>query len=90
MCPISGGNWNNASNAGLWMLNLNNVRGNTNNNVGCRADSISPPQRLILGHSGIQGDAFRRGVASTTATPAKSAGFRLSGRAAFRLEGQAS
>jgi len=83
MCPISGGNWNNSSNAGVWALNLNNVRGNSNNNVGFRADSISPhgPQ----GRSGIKGGAFRHAVQ----TAAKSAGFRLSGRTARRLEGRA-
>ncbi len=40
LCVISGGNWNNGSNAGVWTLNLNNVRGNSNNNVGFRADSL--------------------------------------------------
>lgn len=40
LCVISGGNWNNGSNAGVWALNLNNVRGNSNNNVGFRADSM--------------------------------------------------
>jgi hypothetical protein len=39
LCVISGGNWNNGSNAGVWALNLNNVRGNSNNNIGLRADS---------------------------------------------------
>ena len=40
LCPISGGNWNNGSNAGVWALNLNNVRGNSNSNVGCRLDLV--------------------------------------------------
>lgn len=40
LCVISGGNWNNGSNAGVWALNLNNARGNSNNNVGLRADSL--------------------------------------------------
>lgn len=40
LCVISGGNWNNGSNAGVWALNLNNVRGNSNNNVGFRSDSV--------------------------------------------------
>lgn len=39
LCVISGGNWNNGSNAGVWALNLNNVRSNSNNNVGFRSDS---------------------------------------------------
>jgi len=33
---IRGGNWNNASNAGLFALNLNNAPSNTNNNIGFR------------------------------------------------------
>ncbi len=86
MCPLAGGNWNNSSNAGVWALNLNNARGNSNNNVGLRADSR--PQRLQPGQSGIKGDAFRRVVKAT----AKSACFRLSGRAGRvipgRLEGR--
>lgn len=40
LCVISGGNWNNGSNAGVWALNLNNVRGNSNDNIGFRADSL--------------------------------------------------
>jgi len=42
MAPIVGGNWNNSSNAGVFTLNLNNARTNSNNNVGGR-DSISKP-----------------------------------------------
>lgn len=38
LCVISGGNWNNGSIAGVWCANLNNNRGNSNNNVGFRAD----------------------------------------------------
>lgn len=41
LCPISGGNWNNTSNAGVWALNLNNNRTNSNNNIGGRADLAS-------------------------------------------------
>jgi len=81
MCPIAGGNWNNATAAGVWALNLNNVRGNSNNNVGFRSDSISP--RRPIGHGGIKGDVFRR----ATMVAAKSAGFSYSGRAACSLEG---
>lgn len=40
LCVISGGNWDNGSNAGAWALNLNNVRGNSNDNVGFRSDSL--------------------------------------------------
>ena len=82
MCPISGGNWNNSSNAGVWTLNLNNVRGNSNNNVGCRADSISP-HGSRLDRSGIKGDAFRRAPKCA----AKSVCFRDSGRRTPALEG---
>ena len=82
MCPIAAFNWNNGTTAGVWALNLNNVRGNSNNNVGFRADSI--PRRLKFSQSGIKGDAFRRVKKFT----AKSDGFRLSGRAGHRLEGQ--
>lgn len=38
ICPIVGGNWNNSANAGVWSLNLNNYRANSNVNVGARAD----------------------------------------------------
>ena len=34
---LRGGNWNNGSNAGVFALNLNNLRSNSNNNVGFRA-----------------------------------------------------
>lgn len=34
--PNRGGNWNNGSNAGLGMTNLNNERSNTNSNIGFR------------------------------------------------------
>jgi hypothetical protein len=81
MCPIASCNWGAGSNAGVWALNLNNVRGNSNNNVGFRADSI-PPQRRKLSHSGIKGDAFRRVVKAT----AKSECFCFFGRAGIRLE----
>ncbi len=84
MCPISGGNWNNSSNAGVWALNLNNVRGNSNNNVGFRADSISP-HGSRFDRSGIKGDVFLHAACSA----AKSACFRLSGRADPGLEGLA-
>ena len=37
MCPISGGGWSNASNAGVWALYLSDVRGATGASVGFRA-----------------------------------------------------
>ena len=80
MCPIAGGNWNNSSNAGLWALNLNNARSNSNNNVGFRADSATP--RRLVCHGGAKGDVFRRAVQAA----AKSVCFCLSGSL---FEGQA-
>lgn len=88
MCPISGGNWNNSSSAGVWYLNLNNVRSNSNNNVGFRADSISP--HGSQDRSGIKGDAFRRAAVSAVELAAKSVGFGDSGRCRVALEGLAS
>ena len=35
--PIRGGNWNNGSNAGVFNLNLNNPRSNSNTNIGFRS-----------------------------------------------------
>ena len=81
MCPISGGNWNNSSGAGVWTLNLNNVRTNSNNNVGFRADSV--PRRSQFDQGGIKGDAFRR----VRQRAAKSAGWRDSGRPPAGFEG---
>lgn len=81
MAPISGGNWNNASIDGLWALNLNNVRANSNNNIGFRSDSVSPRNRQRYG--GTKGDVFRH-------LGAKSAFRRVSGRSATsRFERQA-
>lgn len=57
MAPISGGNWNNSSNAGVWALNLNNSRTNSNNNIGFRSDSVSP--RTGQPDGGTKGDVFR-------------------------------
>jgi len=36
LVPLVGGNWNNAANAGVFCLNVNNVRSNSNTNVGGR------------------------------------------------------
>lgn len=80
MCPISGGKWDNSSNAGVWAFNLNNVRGNSNNNVGFRSDSGLPHNRQRYG--GTKGGAFRQHCA------AKSVYYSVSGRAAYRLERQ--
>jgi hypothetical protein len=81
MAPISGANWNNSSNAGVWALNLNNVRTNSNNNIGFRSDSGSPRTRRRDG--GTKGDVFRH-------YGAKSVFHRISGRlATSRFERQA-
>lgn len=85
MCPISGGNWNNSSNAGVWTLNLNNVRTNSNNNMGFRADSM--PHRSKFDQGGIKGDAFRLAAVTAGERAAKSVGFRDSGRRHVALEG---
>jgi hypothetical protein len=81
MCPIAGGNWNNGGNAGVWTLNLNNVRGNSNNNVGFRADSATPRtlRGARPGDGGAKGDGFRCERAQPSgARSAKSEGRRLS------------
>jgi len=39
-CVISGGNWSNGVLAGLWNLNLNNNRTNSNYNIGFRCDCL--------------------------------------------------
>lgn len=79
MCPISGGNWNNAGNAGVWAFNLNNERSNSNYNIGFRSDS-NP--RIVKTNGGIKGGAFRQSLA------AKSVYHFVSGRAACSLERQ--
>ena len=43
LCVNSGGNWTNGAIAGVWALNLNNVRANSNNNYGFRSDSMPTP-----------------------------------------------
>ena len=58
MCPLSGGNWNNSSNAGVWALNWNNSRSNSNDNIGFRSDSDSP--RTAQADGGAKGDVFLR------------------------------
>lgn len=81
MVPIRGGNWNNESNAGVFNLNLNNERTNSNTNIGARPDSDSP--RSLQKHGGAKGGVFRHFGAKSV--------FRcVSGRSATRfLERQA-
>jgi len=59
LCAISGGNWNNGSLAGVWSLNLNNVRGNSNNNIGFRSDSM--PGKPNAADAARQRGSNRRG-----------------------------
>jgi hypothetical protein len=59
LCVISGGNWNNGGLAGVWTLNLNNVRGNSNNNIGFRADSL--PGMPCAAYAARQRGSNRRG-----------------------------
>lgn len=80
MCPIGAGNWNNSGLSGPWALNLNNVRGNSNNNVSFRADSAKP-RSPKHGHGGAKGDAFRRAAqaAAKSACPCISGSNGLGG-----------
>lgn len=58
MCSISGGNWNNTTNAGVWSLNLNNHRSNSNNNVGVRGadyDNFTINPQILIKNSGVIG-----------------------------------
>ena len=47
-CCISGGNWNNATNAGLFTVNVNNVLSNSNSNIGARIMGIKNSLRCQL------------------------------------------
>lgn len=40
LCLLSGANWSDGSNAGVWASNWNNARNSSNDNVGFRSDSI--------------------------------------------------
>jgi hypothetical protein len=54
--PIRGGNWNNAASAGVFNLNCNNTRTNSNTNIGARPDSI--PLALHYADGGLKGGVF--------------------------------
>ena len=43
--PIRGGNWNNAAITGVFALNLNNARTNSNANIGARPALEMRPKR---------------------------------------------
>ncbi len=67
LCVISGGNWNNGGNAGVWALNLNNVRSNSNNNVGFRSDSV--PNTPHAACADWQRGSLRRALRRNLARP---------------------
>ena len=53
-CAYRGGNWNNGANAGVFNVNLNNPRGNSNANIGGRsalpfAGNVCPALRGLIG-----------------------------------------
>ena len=54
--PIRGGNWNNSSNAGVFNLNCNNPRTNSNGYIGARPDSELP--RILKRNGGTKGGSF--------------------------------
>jgi hypothetical protein len=56
MCPIRSGNWNNSANAGVFNLNCNNARSNTNDSFGGRLDSDS--LRILQRNGGAKGGVF--------------------------------
>lgn len=58
LCPISGGNANNGSNAGVFALNLNNVRSNSNINVGFRCDLSDHGSRAVVATQPEKGASF--------------------------------
>lgn len=55
--PIRGGNWNNAASAGVFNLNCNNARSNSNANIGARPDFIP---RTAFAEGGLKGCVFLR------------------------------
>lgn len=62
--PIAGGNWNNGANAGVFYLNLNNLRSNSNSNIGFRSAlplqcQISRRSKDVLPVQGDKGVCFR-------------------------------
>lgn len=46
--PLRGGNWNNTASAGVFALNLNNPRVNSNHNVGFRSALLSWSEVMYL------------------------------------------
>jgi hypothetical protein len=51
--PRRGGNWNNGGNAGVFACNLNNVRSNSNSNIGFRP-ALGEPSEVAASRGRIQ------------------------------------
>ncbi len=65
--PIRGGNWNNGANAGVFYMNLNNVRSNSDNNIGFRVASLLKVlARRCLSH-GMTSRAESKGIQALVA-----------------------
>jgi hypothetical protein len=64
--PIAGGNWNNGADNGVFNLNLNNPRSNSNNNIGFRGSCSALLLRRVMvrahPHGGAQGAQHQRGL----------------------------
>jgi len=52
LCLLAGGNWNNTATAGVWAVNLNNTRTNSNTNIGGRADLGPSLARDLMARTG--------------------------------------
>ena len=77
LVPIAGGAWNNGSGAGVWAVNWNNARTNSNDNVGFRADCApaSHPARgwwrrgrRVPAPASCRGEICRRALPGSRAT----------------------
>lgn len=68
--PIAGGNWNNGASAGVFALNLNNLRSNSNNNIGFRSalPSYARSERRL--RTQLQ----REGIKESASAPGRDAG----------------
>lgn len=65
--PIRGGNWNNSAIAGVFALNLNNARSNSNTNIGARpalGECQKPGAHRAAGQCAPQKDASTPAVAA--------------------------
>lgn len=62
--PLRGGNWNNTSNAGFGYLNMNNERGNSNNNIGLALDYLLGRKRDTHGWHDSRKKKIRESIPS--------------------------